>query len=71
MVAMESKAQTQKAVKKLKVYYCIVFIFSFFMIIFQTKSLSKIGLSLRLMDDMMAEEEDDSEAATNGVDKER
>ena len=33
--------------------------------------MSKIGFSLKLMDDMMAEEEDDSEAATNGVDKER
>ena len=34
MVAMESKAQAQKAVKKLKVFYCTVFIFNFFMIIF-------------------------------------
>ena len=28
MVAMESKAQAQKAVKKLKVFYCIIFIFN-------------------------------------------
>ena len=28
MVAMESKAKAQKAVKKLKVFYCIIFIFN-------------------------------------------